>query len=140
MPAPVISVAQMREWEQATWAAGGSEAQVIARVGELVARRARQMIREGDTVLILAGKGHNGDDALKAREHMPNSGVYVHRITDPETGVAEIFNVPGGRPALIVDGLFGIGLSRPLDAKWAGLIQRINDLQTQVLSVDVPSG
>ena len=140
MPAPVISVAQMREWEQATWAAGATEAQVIARVGEVVGRRARQMIREGDTVLILAGKGHNGDDALKAREHMPDSGVYVHRITDPETDVAEIFSMPGGRPALIVDGLFGVGLNRPLDEKWAALIQRINDLQTQVLSVDVPSG
>src|SRR5258708_34850634 len=140
MRAPVISVAEMLEWEQATWAAGGSEAQVIARVGELVARRARQMIREGDTVLILAGKGHNVEDTLKAREHMPDSGVYVHRITDPETGIAEIFNIPGGRPALIVEGLFGIGLSRPLDEKWAALIQRVNDLQTQVLSVDVPSG
>src|SRR6266478_5054577 len=138
MPAPVISVAQMREWEQATWATGKSEAQGIARVGELVARRARQMMREGDTVLILAGKGHNGDDALKAREHLPESGVYLHRITDPGSDVAEIFNVPGGRPALIVDGLFGIGLNRPLDEKWAVLIQRINDLQTQVLSVDVP--
>src|SRR5260370_14357838 len=124
MPAPVISVAQMREWEQATWATGRSEAQVIARVGELVARRARQMIREGDTVLILAGKGHNGDDALKAREHMPDSGVYLHRITDPETDVAEIFDMPGRRPALSRDELFGIGLSRLLDRQWVALVQR----------------
>src|SRR5258708_32776299 len=102
MRAPVISVAEMLEWEQATWATGGSEAQVIARVGELVARRARQMIREGDTVRILAGKGHNGDDTLKAREHMPDRGVYVHRITDAETGIAEMFHIPGGRASWIV--------------------------------------
>jgi hypothetical protein len=33
MPLPVISVAQMREWENATWAAGGSPAAVIKKVG-----------------------------------------------------------------------------------------------------------
>jgi hypothetical protein len=38
MPVPVISVAQMREWEKATWDSGQTEASVIMRVGERVAR------------------------------------------------------------------------------------------------------
>ena len=32
MPVPVINVAQMREWEKATWAGGQTEAEVIRRV------------------------------------------------------------------------------------------------------------
>src|SRR5882757_1969883 len=140
MPAAVISVAQMREWEQASWAAGRVEADVIGRVGEIVADRARRMMRPGDLVLILAGKGHNGDDARRAREHLTDWRVYLRNVPDPETNIAEVMALLEQRPALIVDGLFGIGLNRPLDEKWAALIQRVNELKTQVLSIDVPSG
>src|SRR5262249_13815560 len=57
MPAPVITVAQMRDWEQATWAVGRTEEEVIRRVGRLVADRAAQMTNPADLVLVLAGKG-----------------------------------------------------------------------------------
>ena len=66
MSQPVISVAQMREWEKTSWAAGGNEAAVIGRVGEIVARRALQLTRPDATILLLAGKGHNGDDVRAA--------------------------------------------------------------------------
>ncbi len=140
MPTPVISVAQMREWEQASWAAGRSQPEVIARVGELVAQRARLMLHPGDSILILAGKGHNGDDARAAREHLTDFRVLTLNVKDPETAVAEIIGFGDKRPALIIDGLFGIGLNRALDEKWCELLQRVNDLKTRVLSVDVPSG
>ena len=63
MPLPVIQTAQMREWENASWAAGLKQSDVIRRVGQLVARRASQLTRTDDFILLLAGKGHNGDDA-----------------------------------------------------------------------------
>ncbi|MCX6927116.1 MAG: NAD(P)H-hydrate dehydratase, partial [Verrucomicrobia bacterium] len=44
------------------------------------------------------------------------------------------------RQALIVDGLFGIGLDRPLDPGWVSFIGRVNAARLPVLSVDVPSG
>lgn len=140
MPAPVISVAQMREWESATWMTGRTEASVIARAGEIVAERIKKMMRVGDLVLILAGKGHNGDDARAARTNLPDWRVYLRNVTDPETDLAEVMTILEQRPALIVDGLFGIGLNRPLDEKWAALIHRVNELNTQVLAIDVPSG
>jgi ADP-dependent NAD(P)H-hydrate dehydratase / NAD(P)H-hydrate epimerase len=141
MPAPVISVAQMREWEQASWSAGRVQADVIGRAGELVAKRARAMLRPGGRVLVLAGKGHNGDDARAAARHLPREcGVQVRNVTGAVSEVAEALAALEERPALIIDGLFGIGLNRPLGDPWPGLIERINQLQTQVLSVDVPSG
>ena len=57
MPLPVLSIAQMREWEKATWASGQTEAEVIRRVGESIAQYACQLTRSGDLILILAGKG-----------------------------------------------------------------------------------
>ena len=41
---------------------------------------------------------------------------------------------------LIIDGLFGIGLDRPLDDEWKKFIQRVNEARIAVLAVDVPSG
>ena len=137
---PVISVAQMREWEKATWAGGVTESAVIARVGEIVARRARQMLRGDGPVLVLAGKGHNGDDARKAYEHLRDPRVVLRDISDPKSSLADVSVILQQRPALIMDGLFGIGINRPLNKEWAELIQRVNDAHARVLSVDVPSG
>jgi len=53
MPLPVISVAQMRDWEQRTWAAGIAGESVIANAGQAVARAALKMTPEGGTVLLL---------------------------------------------------------------------------------------
>src|SRR5215475_13536159 len=44
------------------------------------------------------------------------------------------------RPALIIDGLFGIGINRPLSADWIRFIETVNHSGARVLAVDVPSG
>ena len=140
MPVPVITIAQMREWEQATWAAGQTEAEVIRRVGQCVARRAARLTRPGDQILILAGKGHNGDDARAAREHLSDRRVEVLDLAETAADGPKLDTALALRPALIIDGLFGIGLSRPLGPEWVNLIQRVNEARLPVLAVDVPSG
>ena len=140
MATPVISIAQMREWEKASWAAGKSEPEVIRQVGKAVAREALHWTNSGDTILILAGKGHNGDDARSAREHLENRQVTAVEITNAETDFAKVEAALNSRPVLVIDGLFGIGIDRPLDASWIKLINRINAAKLTVLAVDVPSG
>ena len=140
MAVPVITVAQMRQWEQSSWDAGLSQADVIARAGQAVARCALRMTREGDEVLILAGKGHNGDDARAAQPHLAGRRTRVLNVRDPVADLDGFLKALRARPALIVDGLFGIGLSRPLDAGWTQFIEQINRAALPVLAVDVPSG
>ena len=140
MPVPVISIAQMREWEKASWAAGQSESEVIRRVGKTVAEHALRLTQPGDLVLILAGKGHNGDDARGAREHLAGRRADVLDVNDPENDFSKAEALLSLRPALVIDGLFGIGINRPLDPEWAGFIERINAARLPVLAVDVPSG
>jgi NAD(P)H-hydrate epimerase len=48
--------------------------------------------------------------------------------------------VLASRPALAVDGLFGIGLNRLLGLEWVSFIERVNAARLPVLAVDVPSG
>jgi NAD(P)H-hydrate epimerase len=130
----------MRDWEKATWASGQEEAEVIRRVGKCVARRALQLTQPGDLVLILAGKGHNGDDARCAREHLADRRVEVLDVTDTAADLAKLGALLALHPALMVDGLFGIGLDRPLGPGWVSFIERVNASHVPVLAVDVPSG
>ncbi len=140
MPLPVISLEQMRAWEKATWATGQTEAEVIRRVGLAVANCALDLTRSSDLILILAGKGHNGDDARAAREHLLNRRVDLLEITDPREDLAKLDALLSLRPALIIDGLFGIGINRPLNASWAEFIEHVNQARLKVIAVDVPSG
>jgi NAD(P)H-hydrate epimerase len=140
MPLPVINLAQMREWERATWAAGQTEAEVIRRVGEKIAARALQLTSLSGAVLVLAGKGHNGDDARAALKRLSDRRVDVLDVTDPENDLPKLESALRQKPALLIDGLFGIGLDRPLDDGWKKLIAAVNASQIPVLAVDVPSG
>ena len=140
MPVPVLTIAQMRDWERAAWAAGRAEAEVIRRVGECVGRCAVRLTAPGDLILILAGKGHNGDDARFAREHLTGRRVEMLEVTDPAGDLVKLAALFSLRPELVIDGLFGIGLNRPLAPEWVRFIQRVNEACSQVLAVDVPSG
>jgi ADP-dependent NAD(P)H-hydrate dehydratase / NAD(P)H-hydrate epimerase len=140
MSVPVISVAQMRQWEQASWDSGRSQSEVINKAGQEVARTALRLTRNDDRILILAGKGHNGDDARCAQPHLVGRRVKLLNVQDPAQSLIELESLLTRRPALIIDGLFGIGLNRPLDPPWVELIERVNNAELPVLAVDIPSG
>lgn len=140
MPLPILSVVQMRRWEQASWAAGVLESQVIARVGIEVARQALRMSRAGERVLLLAGKGHNGDDVRAAERHFNEREVRRLDVFDPAAARDDLAAALAARPALVVDGLFGIGLNRALSEDWVRVIGQINATPRPVLAVDLPSG
>jgi len=151
MPIPVVSVAQMREWEAATWATGQTEAEVIRRVGTVLASRLLCLTRPGDRILVLAGKGHNGDDARAAFQAVSNEPtgdyqrwqerlVQVLNVTDPSADLPRLRRALADGPAWIVDALFGIGLNRPLSQDWIQFIDTINSTAECILAVDVPSG
>jgi NAD(P)H-hydrate epimerase len=140
MPIPVISVAQTREWEKATWASGQSQDEVIRKAGASVARYAEKVTHKDDTIIVLAGKGHNGDDARLAASQIRDRKLKVLAINNPETSLDEITACLEKKPALIIDGLFGIGLNRSLSQPWIDLIRCVNRSGSPILAVDVPSG
>jgi len=140
MPIPVITIAQMREWEKVTWAAGQTETEVIRRVGKVLAQHALELTPSGSLILILAGRGNNGEDARAACEHLAGRQVELLDVGAPEAGLPKLDAALAKRPALVVDGLFGIGLNRPLDQTWVKFITRVNEARRRVLAVDVPSG
>ncbi len=140
MPLPILSVAQVRDWEERTWNAGIAVESVIEQAGQAVASLATQVTQSGDFILLLAGKGKNGSDTRIAAAHLSDREVKVLDITNPAEDIAVLHQHLQGDPVLVVDGLFGIGLNRDLGEHWQKFIQCINESDAPVLSVDCPSG
>ena len=130
----------MRVWEQATWATGVTEGDVIDRAGLAVAQLALRLTQSGDPILVLAGKGHNGDDALAAAKRLGDRAVSTFKVADPAADLPQFGTCLAAGPTLIIDGLFGIGLKRPLSSEWLRFIETVNSSKVPILAVDVPSG
>ncbi|HVT90337.1 MAG TPA: NAD(P)H-hydrate epimerase [Tepidisphaeraceae bacterium] len=107
-----------------------------------------------DSVLVVCGAGNNGGDGLAVARHLHNLGaqVTIHPAVahSKYTGdalinwqIVEAMKLPLGwlaKPALIVDALFGTGLSQPPRPDGATVIHRMNDANVPILAVDLPSG
>ena len=133
----------MRQWENASWAAGKTAPEVIQNVGRILAQRLVELSDSWDTIWVLAGKGHNGDDARAAQPHLSSRNVVFMNVSDPQQGLAEFsqrLQTDGRSVRWIVDGLFGIGFNRPLDEHWRKLIEAVNNSGIPIFAVDVPSG
>jgi hydroxyethylthiazole kinase-like uncharacterized protein yjeF len=84
-------------------------------------------------VLVCAGPGNNGGDARVMARLLAQKGIAVVIVAPGEA-------IPAGDYGLVVDGLFGIGLARPVTGPYAELIARINAFAGPVLALDIPSG
>jgi hydroxyethylthiazole kinase-like uncharacterized protein yjeF len=132
MSAPIYRTADIRRIEQA----GGDVAPPLmeragAAAAELAARLAGETAKD---VLILAGPGNNGGDARVVGRLLQERFFRVTLVTRPD-------EIPAGvRWALVVDGLFGIGLAREVGGEYAKLVAYANQQRCPRLSLDIPSG
>jgi ADP-dependent NAD(P)H-hydrate dehydratase / NAD(P)H-hydrate epimerase len=158
---PLYNASDLREVEQQAAAAIARDGGVplMERAGLAAAECVRAMLGEGGTsVLIFAGPGNNGGDALVAARWLR---AWFHRVdvvldADPVRLPADAAQAlaqwhaaggttlseppPHGRWQLAIDGLFGIGLKRALEGPFARRVAQINALGIPVLALDLPSG
>jgi len=148
--APILTAEAMRAAEAACAASGISLSELMDRAGAAVADIAWRMAA-GAPVLILCGPGNNGGDGYVAARLLAERGaeVRVATLADPATDLAraaralwtgsvELLDRDLAPAALIVDALFGVGLSRPLSDELAGILHGFAG--RRVVAVDVPSG
>lgn len=142
----ILSADQMREWENSSWKQGIKEEVVIRQAGRCVGEALLRLFRpEKETLFLFAvGKGHNGDDARVAAEFVSQyCQVKICEIKSPLDDVdklRELVESSENKPKILIDGLFGIGLNRPLNESWCRLIRLMNDCRIPIVSVDIPSG
>jgi NAD(P)H-hydrate epimerase len=120
--------------------------------------------KEDVPVLVAAGKGNNGGDALAIARRLFLAGrrnlrvLLLHgnpgELPRVHLGILEKLGVPisvyegnereaarfAGEADWIIDGLYGIGLRGPVRDSAAALIKLINDSPARVVALDVPSG
>jgi len=126
MKDPIYLTADIRRIEQAA-----GNAPLMERAGAAAADLAVKLV-SGKDVLVLAGPGNNGGDARIAAELLKQK---FFRVTTAEK------DVPAQKDwGLVIDGLFGIGLARPVEGDYAKLVEYANRQTCPVLALDVPSG
>jgi hydroxyethylthiazole kinase-like uncharacterized protein yjeF len=151
----VLTTAEMERAERLTIAAGTPGFALMLSAGQAVAEAAMGLVEEGP-ILVVAGRGNNGGDGFVAAAELAARGREVSVILlcerDSLQGDAASaargwkhpvlpFNPHAiGRPALIIDALFGAGLNRPVKGEPCDMIEAINANGAPVLSVDLPSG
>lgn len=131
----------------------------MERAGRAVADAAMALLPAAGSpkrVLVLCGPGNNGGDGYVSARVLAGRGIDVDVVSlvsaSGRVGMAErmaaLWNWAVMTPAaavprdydLVVDALFGAGLSRDLDPEVISLLERVATSGAKVLAVDVPSG
>ncbi|NOJ42680.1 NAD(P)H-hydrate dehydratase [Bradyrhizobium australiense] len=151
----VLTTAEMERADRLTIAGGTPGFALMMSAGQAVAEAAMDLVEEG-SIVVVAGRGNNGGDGFVAAAELAARGREVSVILlcerDSLQGDAALaargwkypvlpFNPQAiGKPALIIDALFGAGLNRPVKADPLEMIEAINANGAPVLAVDLPSG
>jgi len=158
---PLYTTADLREVERLASLAITREGglPLMERAGRAAAEHAREMLGDrGTRVLVLAGPGNNGGDALVAARWLREWFYAVDVVFDADparlpadaalalqawqaSGGSLLHELPAGTNwHLVIDGLFGIGLGRPLAGIHQARVAEMAALQVPVLALDLPSG
>ena len=132
MSQPIYLTEDIRRIEEAAKALP-----LMQRAGEAAAALAARLCTDtAKDVLVLAGPGNNGGDAKIAAELLRQKFFRVTVLTAADAATLPVEQ----RWGLVLDGLFGIGLARPVDGEFARLVEYANSQHCPVLALDMPSG
>jgi NAD(P)H-hydrate epimerase len=159
----ILNVQQVRDWDAFTIASEPiSSLDLMERAATRVVEWLLEKNFAAPQYVIFCGPGNNGGDGLAVARLLKEAGlpvsVYilnalkkspdfsanlkkVHELSIPVT----LVTAPDDYPvipleAFIIEALFGTGLNRPLEGLAASLIDYINTLDNEVLSIDMPAG
>lgn len=161
----ILTAAQQKELDRYT--IGHEPIRPIDLMERAAAAITQELVRRWNTntpMVIVAGPGNNGGDALAVGRMLHLLGYQVRMILvsakgtlseDCRTNLERYRALPGAdltevrhelpvlqvqRKDVVVDGLFGTGLSRPLEGIYADAVRLINRLNGIKVSIDMPSG
>ena len=144
---------------------GITELDLMERAASAVAFEIISRWRTTKRMVIFAGPGNNGGDALAVARMLYEQGyrpevflfniksshlsdccaAHRQRLLDMEdidfTEIIDNFNPPElGPNDVVIDGLFGSGLHSPLKGGYTSLVQYINNSEAYIVAIDMPSG
>jgi len=122
-----------------------------------VVRHTKELCSGKDTILAVCGYGNNGGDGIAAARILFMEGYHVAvwmvgekanatKETKQQLKIAKKIGVPMLRKVqfeeytVIIDALFGIGLTRTVAGEFRKTLEEINRSAAKVVAVDIPSG
>jgi NAD(P)H-hydrate epimerase len=158
-PIPLYSAAQTRQFDSLAIAAGISGGTLMARAGAAAFAALRARWPQARRIAVLCGVGNNAGDGFVLARLARAAGceVSVLQVGDVSVirgdalqalndyrgagGVARDFSAAELATAdVLVDALFGTGLTREVSGEWRAAIEAMNALALPVLALDLPSG
>jgi NAD(P)H-hydrate epimerase len=152
MSAEILTNAQMAAADNFAAMAGVRGLQLMENAGRAVAEAIAERFAPCRT-LVLCGPGNNGGDGFVVARLLQHRGFDVRvaaadsykgdaaAMADKWTGVCLPFSPRLlDDAALVVDGLFGAGLSRPLEGAARDMVRALAETKIPVVAIDIPSG
>lgn len=151
----VVTPAEMASIDREAAKSGIDSFALMERAGQAVAAAALRHYPGALRFVVLAGPGNNGGDGYVAARALAMCGCLVEIFaygpapTHGDAGKARKSYHGPVRPLqeyapivgdVVIDALFGAGLSRDLDRAVGGVLGRVNGLALPVLAIDLPSG
>ncbi len=154
----VVTATEMAAIEQRMFNAGMPVAALMEKVAGLITQRVVQLYPPSkiSQVGMIIGPGHNGGDAaVVARElFLQGYSVFLYRplnkgkeLTQAHLDYATTLGMSVSDDLqtlapceVIIDGLFGFGMTRSLQGELATAVETLNQWSTPIISIDLPSG
>jgi ADP-dependent NAD(P)H-hydrate dehydratase / NAD(P)H-hydrate epimerase len=152
----LLTAEEMARADTLAVAGGVAGATLMENAGSAVAEEVARRFPDAGDIAVLCGPGNNGGDGFVAARHLQQRGYKVSLGFDgdearlPADAAAMAKRYDGTRQPLdaaviagadvVVDGLFGAGLARPIEGKLARLIESLYASNLPVIAIDVPSG
>jgi len=149
---PILTAEAMRAAEQVAIDGGTGVEELMERAGAALAEAAYRFAGPMP-VLILCGPGNNGGDGYVAARHLADRGVQVRvaALAEPKsdaakwarsrwTGEVEELSADTKGSPLLIDALFGTGLTRGLDEPVSLLLSELVHEAVVAVACDLPSG
>lgn len=149
---PVLTAQAMRAAEQAAIDSGTSVELLMERAGAGLAEAAYRFAGP-IPALILCGPGNNGGDGYVAARHLVERGVKVRvaALSEPKSdaakralsqwaGEVETLSQDTKAAPLVIDALFGTGLTRGLDDQLSLILSELAHEAVVAVACDMPSG
>jgi hydroxyethylthiazole kinase-like uncharacterized protein yjeF len=150
----ILTPLEMAEADRRTIATGTTGIELMERAGSAVAEHAAAIAPRG-RVAVLCGPGNNGGDGFVAARLLRERGHEVElallgareTLTGDAAAAAQRWNgrivsveTALARADVIIDAIFGAGLTRDLDGEARAAVDAINTSGKPVIAVDLPSG
>lgn len=136
---------------------------LMLRAARGLADKAEAMLPEGGMALILCGSGNNGGDGIAAGKYLLEDGFRARllmignreKLTQDSRKMCALLEQQGGmledgtpetvkgmlpHADLVIDALFGTGLSRDVSGAYADIIAAVNASECPALACDIASG